>query len=255
MKIHFEKYQASGNDFILINNFEKRVHLNKKIISFLCDRNFGIGADGIIIIQKCATADFEMIFFNPDGTESMCGNGSKCAVNFAIKNGLSNATPKYLTYDGYHKAYIKHNKIYIQMNNIIEIKKIKNDYFINSGAPHHIKFVKKLKDLDILEEVNIIRSDNKYKSKDCNINFIQIDDKHKIQLRTFEKGVEKETQSCGTGAVASSIASTFKNVISPVTSSFKGGNLTIHFEKCNSIFKNIFLVGKANFIYSGDIII
>ena len=254
MEIHFEKYQALGNNFILINQFERNIQLNNETISFLCDRNVGIGADGIIIIKKCLKADFEIVFHNPDGTKSLCGNGSICAVDFAIKKGFSRKNKSFfLAYDGYHYATYKNDKISIKMNNVSEIKKINDDYLINTGASHYVQIVKNLKKINIYKEVNNIKLNNDFNSKEFNINFVKIVDENEIEIRTFEKGVEAETQSCGTGAIAASIAVSFKNLKGPLKVKSRGGMMKAHFEKNKSIFENIFLEGTQRFIFSGKI--
>ena len=254
MEIHFEKYQALGNNFILVNQLENKNRFNNKKISFLCDKDHGIGADGIIIIKKCLKADFEIVYYNPDGSKSFCGNGSRCAVDFSIKKELTKKENIYfLAYDGYHFAKQKGDFISIKMNDIKNIKKFKNDYYINSGAPHYMKIVENLKNIDINKKIDQTRLNIGYVSENFNLNFIQIINKNKIEIRTYEKGVERETQSCGSGAVAGSIAASFNNIKSPVIVKTNGGLLKVTFEEKNNAFENVFLEGKQKFIFSGKI--
>ena len=256
MEIHFEKYQALGNNFILVNQLENKNRFKNKKISFLCDRNHGIGADGIIIIKKCLKADFEIVYYNSDGSKSFCGNGSRCAVDFAIKKKLTKKKNIYfLAYDGYHFAKQKGDFISIKMNDIKKIKKFNNDYYINSGAPHYIKIVENLKNIDINKKVDEIKSKSGYVSQRFNLNFVQIINKNKIEIRTYEKGVERETQSCGSGAIAGAIAASFNDIKSPVIVESNGGCLKTIFEKKKNFFENVFLEGKQKFIFSGKITI
>jgi len=254
MNLSFEKYQASGNDFILINQFNNNFLLNKKKIGFLCDRNLGVGADGLIIIRNTAKADFEMKFYNPDGSESFCGNGSRCAVHYAASNKISKKNiSMFLARNKYHEAYINKSKVSIKMNDISNIKKINNDFYIDLESPHYVRICDDLNNIDFKKNIEKIKIDNNAKYGNFNINLVQIISKNEINVRTFEKGVEGETLSCGTGAIASSIAASFKKCKSPLKINFTGGSMKVTFTKNINIFKNIYLEGSQNFVYSGKI--
>tara|TARA_S200000501_G_C20850078_1_gene755290 strand:- start:377 stop:1147 length:771 start_codon:yes stop_codon:yes gene_type:complete len=254
MNLSFEKYQASGNDFILINQYNNNFLLNKKRIKFLCDRNLGVGADGLIIFRNTPTADFEIKFYNPDGSESFCGNGSRCAVHFAISNKISKKNfSRFLAKNKYHEAFVNRSKISIKMNNISNIKKIDNDYYVDLESPHYVRFCKDLNNLDFNKNIKNIKLNYNPKYGLFNINLIQIINKNEISVRTFEKGVEGETLSCGTGAIASSIAASFKKCESPLKINYTGGSMKVRFTKNINIFENIYLEGSQNFVYSGKI--
>ena len=256
MKINFSKYQGTGNDFILIdnrNNFFPKENL-KKIIE-ICDRKFGIGSDGLVLIEKSDRADFEMIFFNPDGSKSLCGNGSRCAVKFAYGLQLIGTNCSFLAHDGLHNAFINGNIIGIEMRDVEWVETYPDFIFLNTGSPHVIVFTDGLENLDVKSEGRKIRNDVRFKSiNGVNVNFINIKNEI-IHIRTYERGVEDETLSCGTGVTAAVLAASHQNLVkSKCNVVTRGGNLMVDcINHNNRIFTDIILSGPAEFIFEGTI--
>jgi diaminopimelate epimerase len=258
MKITFYKYQGTGNDFIMIDNrlqiFPKK---NTKLIEKLCDRRFGIGADGLILLENDDLTDFRMVYYNSDGREgSMCGNGGRCIVAFAKKLELINSSTTFIATDGLHKASIDENDIVsLQMIDVHEVN-IHSDYvFLNTGSPHHIEMVDKLKEYDVFLNGSRIRYSDLYGMAGSNVNFVEQISSNHFALRTYERGVEDETFSCGTGATAVAIAmnATGKTLDNTINLDVKGGNLKVTFEKTDNSYKNVNLVGSATFVFEGEI--
>ncbi|WP_110473529.1 diaminopimelate epimerase [Candidatus Karelsulcia muelleri] len=260
MKIFFFKYQATGNDFIIINNLCKQFALKEKIIQRLCNRNLGIGADGLILIEKIKNYDFYMKYYNSDGKEgSMCGNGGRCSVHFAKKIGVlhkKNKNTLFKTIDGYHYATINKNIVSINMTNVefLTVEVDKKYIFLNTGSPHHIIFIKKIENINIKKKGRKLQSSKKYLKTGVNVNFVQIN-KHILYVRTYERGVENETFSCGTGVTASVIAAYHKNKIffKKILVKTRGGLLQVKFDTLLQSYKRIFLKGEVNFVYKGVI--
>lgn len=256
MNLNFYKYQGTGNDFVMIDNrtkiFPKQ---NTDIISRICDRHFGIGADGLILIENDEQFDFKMIYFNADGSQTFCGNGARCAVAFAKKLDLIDDKTTFLAVDGSHFAEIKNDIISLQMIDVDEIKVHDNAVFMYTGTQHHIEIVDELETYPVFENGKKIR--NSYKEPGSNVNFAQQLNDHTFRVRTYEKGVENETMACGTGVTAVAIAmhktnKTTSNIISlPV----EGGLLKVSFDEKNGIYKNVFLKGPAQFVFKGEIFI
>ena len=256
MNISFTKYQASGNDFILFDERESKIgfKFSKNRISAFCDRRFGIGSDGILIIKPHKNFDFEVKYYNADGSEGMCCNGCRCAVHYEFKKEKTKKKIKIKAVDGSHIAKIGDNNIGIQMNNIDKIEDFGEDLFVNTGAPHYVRFIEDIKNKDI---VSLGKSIRDHFRENTNVTFLEID-KNKngsIFASTFEKGVEMETLSCGTGAVAAAISYSKKYKIDlPVTVNMKGGTFTVSFETSdNSKFKNIFITGDCKKVFEGQI--
>jgi diaminopimelate epimerase len=256
MKISFSKYQGTGNDFILIdnrNNIFPKEDLNQ--IIFLCDRKFGIGSDGLILIEKSNFADFEMIFFNPDGSKSLCGNGSRCAVRYAFELKMIGLNCTFLAYDGMHQASFTENLIRVEMRNVAAIEDYADFLFLNTGSPHVVVFKSDIEALNVLEEGRKIRYDKRFESiGGTNVNFVSILN-NEIHIRTYERGVEDETLSCGTGVTAAALAYSLKNMTRDnYTVVTRGGNLKVAFTNLgNGSFANINLSGPAEFIFDGNI--
>jgi len=253
--VPFYKYQATGNDFILIDNRDMIVKPSIALAQKLCDRKFGIGSDGLILIQKHDKSDFEMVFFNPDGSQSLCGNGSRCAVNFAHKLGLLDNKTTFLAYDGLHEAQILPNtEVRLKMSDVQNVSHLADGTFVDTGSPHLMVFTTEVLKHDVVEEGKLVRYNDTFKAKGINVNFVEIKDNNSIFVRTYERGVENETLSCGTGVTASALAATERGLISPVSVSTKGGNLSVEFEKnAATEFIEIFLIGPANEVFSGSI--
>ncbi|AGS33470.1 Diaminopimelate epimerase [Candidatus Karelsulcia muelleri] len=255
MKIIFFKYKATGNDFIIINNTEKLFLLSEKIIKNMCNRNLGIGADGLILIDKIKKYDFYMKYYNSDGKEgTMCGNGGRCSVHFAKKIGIiNNNNTLFKTIDGSHYASIKKNIVSLNMKNIELVEVYKKHICINTGSPHHILFIDNNKNyINVYNKGRKIRFNQKNIKKGVNVNFVKVK-KHILNVRTYERGVENETFSCGTGVTASAIAAynIKKLLYNKIIVQTLGGTLQVKFEKLLKSYKEIFLKGEVTFVYKG----
>ncbi|WP_185858169.1 diaminopimelate epimerase [Blattabacterium cuenoti] len=265
MELNFDKYQGTGNDFILIDSRQKKIE-NPFLFKRLCDRHFGVGADGIILIQNDDKyeSDFYMKYCNSDGKEStMCGNGGRCAVSFAKKLGIIKNNKIYFrAIDGYHDGFIR-DKDLISIN-LLDVDKNKiyvypKYVFLNTGSPHHVLFVEKIKEKNVYQEGKKIRFKNPYLEKGVNVNFVEILEHNMLQVRTYERGVENETLSCGTGVVASVIAACetnkikIKNNIGVILVHTFGGKLWVSFIKTKNEYKNVSLTGNVKFIFKGSI--
>ncbi len=253
MNIHFHKYQGTGNDFVMIDNRSLGLSLEKEQITKLCDRRFGIGADGLILIQNHPDLDFEMIYFNSDGSQSMCGNGSRCAVMFARQLGMIGDHASFQSTDGAHKATISGNIVALDMHNTTGISHRLSGLFLDTGSPHHLEFVDDVESKNVFDEGRNIRMHEEYSPNGTNVNFVEVVDNHSIKVRTYERGVENETLSCGTGVTAASIAATKKNIQSPVNVSTLGGQLTVSFKQSDSGFTDVKLIGPAMCVFEGDV--
>ncbi len=250
----FHKYQATGNDFILIDNQALTVNHSVELAQKLCDRKFGIGSDGLIIIQPHPEYDFEMIFYNPDGSQSLCGNGSRCAVNFAKELGLVKKSCTFLAFDGPHEASIFDNGIVrFKMNDVHSVRSMNDGTFVDTGSPHLMVYLDNVMEHDIVDMGKTIRYNDQFKAEGVNVNFLEMRNDNSIFVRTYERGVENETLSCGTGVTASALASSSKGLKSPINIKTKGGELSVEFEVENEGFKNIYLIGPAKKVYEGTI--
>mgnify|MGYP005990874005 CR=1 FL=1 len=254
MDLNFYKYQGTGNDFIMIDNRAKTFPKNNvELIHKLCDRHFGIGADGIILIEKDKSADFKMIYFNADGSQTFCGNGGRCAVAFAKYLDIINSKTNFIAFDGKHFAEIENEIVSLKMIDVNEIKVQENSVFAYTGTQHHVELVDNLDIFPVFEKGKEIRYS--YADPGSNVNFTQQINEHTFRVRTYEKGVENETLACGTGVTAVAIAmhkigKTKSNLISlPV----KGGDLEVSFNEENGVYTNIFLKGPAQFVFKGNI--
>lgn len=251
----FYKYQGTGNDFVILDN-RANVFDNSdlKLVQQICDRKFGIGADGLILIENHDTLDFDLVYFNSDGSKSFCGNGSRCGVAFAKKLGIINDETTFNAIDGVHYAMIKGDQVHLKMNDVNGVEFIDDDYFLNTGSPHYNKYVDHIHEVNIIDEAHQIRYNNRFKAEGTNINFIEKTDQG-VAIRTYERGVEDETLSCGTGATAVALTSSSKfQLESPINVKVQGGELTISFDKINDQkFENIWLIGEAKLVFSGTI--
>jgi len=254
-KIHFHKYQATGNDFVLIDNRSGNYFFTKEQIEKICDRRFGIGADGLMLIEKHSTLDFNLVYYNSDGSQSLCGNGSRAAVMMAASLGLLKDNTEFNAYDGPHHAeLLKNGIVKLKMNDVTEIKMIGDDYSINTGSPHHLKFVSDVKNYPVVDEGKKIRYSQAYAPKGTNVNFIQLLENNTIFVRTYEKGVEDETLSCGTGVTAAALAASFHGYTSPVQVKVRGGELSVEFKSGQAgTFQDVFLVGPAKMVFEGTL--
>lgn len=256
MVIQFNKYQGAGNDFIIIDNRKGIFNpANAGLINKLCDRRFGIGADGLILISGSTEYDFEMKYFNSDGYEgSMCGNGGRCSADFSIKAGIAGKKLIFKAIDGVHRAISREGIIRLQMNDVHDPAIIKGNYFINTGSPHYVVFKNDVKDIDVNEEGKILRWSEDFAPGGTNVNFVEAE-QDGIYVRTFERGVEEETLSCGTGVTASAIASVLTGHFDTKSVSVRtrGGNLSVSFNVSGKNISDIWLSGPATFVFEGEI--
>lgn len=259
MKIHFQKYQATGNDFVLIDNRTHGYSFSKEQIEKICDRRFGVGADGLMLIEQHPTLDFNLVYYNSDGSQSLCGNGSRAAVVMAATLGLLKTNTTFNAYDGSHEAVlISEDLVRLKMNDVKVVKKSGDEYFIDTGSPHHIRFVNDVNAYPVVEEGRKIRYSDAYAPGGTNANFIQLLDNNTIAVRTYERGVEDETFSCGTGVTAAALAASFHGYTSPVHIKVKGGELSVEFKAGPSgsfpaTFHEVFLIGPAKMVFEGDL--
>ncbi len=256
MKIIFSKYHGAGNDFILIDNRAQIIKLAEEQIENICHRRFGIGADGLMLLESDSETDFRMIYYNSDGKEgSMCGNGGRCIVAFANEIGIKKEHYHFMATDGLHEALLESSQIDLKMTNVENIKRFENDWFLDTGSPHAVEVVKNIEFINVSEEGQQLRQDSRFGENGTNVNFIEIN-KNQIKIRTYERGVEAETYACGTGAVASAIIA---NQINPNIEQFTlkalGGTLNVSFDVSNKRYQNIWLKGPAIKVFSGEIII
>lgn len=249
MRLHFRKYQATGNDFVLLDNRSGSIQLSIEQIQRICDRRFGIGADGLMMLEKHPSLDFNLVYFNADGSQSLCGNGTRAAMTMASSLGMVNGRASFNAFDGAHQAEILADGIVkVKMNDVTV--PVDSD-FINTGSPHVLAFVTDLANYPVFEEGKKIRW-----KREANANFIELL-KDGIYVRTFERGVENETLSCGTGVTAAALASHFKGYKSPIAIKTQGGNLSVQFTPVSNgqsvTFRDIFLIGPAKMVFEGDL--
>ena len=258
MKINFYKYQGAGNDFILLDNRDNQYDgLTVKQVKSMCDRHFGIGADRLMLLNEKEGFDFEMVYFNSDGRRgSMCGNGGRCIVRFASKMGIKKSAYSFSATDGAHQAKVDLEKnLSLKMNDVKEVEFFLDHYVLNTGSPHYVKFVTNVLDIDIVDEGRAIRYSKAFGDKGINVDFVETLGDDEIYVRTYERGVEDETLSCGTGVTASAIVAAHnENGFNRVEVKTKGGNLSVEFDKISEThFTNIWLSGPAIFVFSGSI--
>lgn len=258
MRIRFEKYQGTGNDFIMLDNLNGQYNsLSIDQIKVLCDRHFGIGADGLIKINRHKNFDFEMDYYNSDGSKSFCGNGTRCAVTFAKTLGIEAENIHLIAIDGEHSAQIIGDAIALDMLPLAVVNQINNDFILDTGSPHFVRFVDDLKNESILQTGREIRYSNDFKIDGINVNLVEQISKNVIRIETYERGVEDETLSCGTGATACALVVGLKNAQigkNSVIVQVKGGELSVEFEYHESgLFDNIKLIGPAKFVFKGEI--
>ena len=256
MNIAFNKYQGAGNDFIIIDNRSGKFNPDdSKLINRLCDRRFGIGADGLILISGHSGSDFEMKYFNSDGKiGSMCGNGGRCTAHFAHRYKIAGKKQVFMAFDGLHEAEVTKDIVRLRMSDVNEYRIIDGSYFLNTGSPHYVVFTKGIDKMDINEEGRKLRWSPKFAPGGTNVNFVEVHKKG-LYLRTFERGVEEETLACGTGVTASAIASVLSGHFDtgPVSVKARGGNLKVEFSEKNKKITNIWLTGPATFVFEGII--
>ena len=256
MNIIFYKYQGTGNDFIMIDNRQKLFPKNNaNLIENLCDRRFGIGADGLILLENDEMSGYRMVYFNSDGKEgSMCGNGGRCFVAFADFLQIIQGKASFDAADGLHEATINNGVVSLKMQNVNEIRVKPNAIFMDTGSPHHVQIVENLEALDVFKEGAKLRY-GLYGEKGSNINFVSPRVDGSYDVRTYERGVEDETLSCGTGVTAVALAMHHlgKSKGNQVQIHTKGGDLKVEFDEKNGIYTDIFLIGSAKQVFKGEI--
>ena len=259
MKIPFSKYHGTGNDFILIDNRILKWIPTQEEIELLCDRHFGIGADGLMLLTEMPGYDFYMTYYNPDGREStMCGNGGRCMIIFAQSLDLAGSVTRFRAIDGDHIGKVAQkgspDLISLKMKEVI-VDEIEADHiFMNTGSPHYVIFTQEVEILDIIREAKKIRFNERFTDKGTNVDFVEVRDDH-LFVRSYERGVEDETLSCGTGVTASVLAYALKN---PDRSDYmdvqtRGGNLRVSYQRVGNFFSDIWLEGPAVFVFKGEI--
>ncbi|MCY1491031.1 Diaminopimelate epimerase [compost metagenome] len=258
MQINFYKYQGTGNDFIMIDNrqdvFSKN---NTKLVESLCDRRFGIGADGLILLENDNSTDFKMVYYNSDGDQSsMCGNGGRCLVAFAKNLGIIENKATFIATDGLHHATISDDGIVsLQMKDVDDVRIEEGYVFLDTGSPHHVQLVEDLEHFEVKEKGAAIRYGELYGKAGSNVNFVSQKSADTFSLRTYERGVEDETLSCGTGATAVAIAmkALGKTESNKINLNVEGGKLEVSFTPTEGKYVDVFLKGPATFVFEGNI--
>lgn len=256
MELEFFKYQGTGNDFIMVDNrrntFPKK---DTKLVARLCNRRFGIGADGLILLEDDSSADFTMVYYNADGRQgSLCGNGGRCIVAFARFLGIIGDTTSFMAIDGRHDATVEGETVSLKMKDVTVIREKPNYLFLDTGSPHHVQMVEGLEQMQVKEEGERLRY-GLYGRKGSNINFVEAVSKTVFSVRTYERGVEDETLSCGTGVTAVALAMYHQGRTdkTKVTIKTRGGNLQVMFEPGDGTYRNIYLKGPALQVFKGII--
>jgi diaminopimelate epimerase len=259
MTITFHKYQGTGNDFLLLDNREGKYSLlSEQQIAQLCDRHFGIGADGLMLLQESDEAQFEMVYYNSDGKAgSMCGNGGRCITAFARDLGIIKDKSTFMAVDGKHESTIDDNYVELKMSNVSGIEVLDDAFILDTGSPHYITYVQDVKQVDILNQGRAIRYSDKYEASGINVNFIQMLADKTLMVATYERGVEAETLSCGTGVVASALVQVRDRIGGNyVRVTTKGGTLMVKCINQNRVdFTDIYLCGPAQFVFKGEVVL
>ena len=254
--MQFYKFQGTGNDFVIIDDRNESFDTNDlEFVRKLCNRKFGIGADGLILLRNHKKLDFHMIYFNANGSQSFCGNGSRCAVKLAHELKMIDKKTRFLSTDGEHEAEVlSDGQIALQMHDVHEIKDLGvNNRELNTGSPHYVRFVEDLRKEDVVKTGRSIRYSPPYSEDGINVNVVQQLGKNAIAMKTYERGVEDETLSCGTGVTAAVLAFAYKNnVDEPCEVTTRGGKLKVTFERNLQSFTNIYLIGPAEKVFIGE---
>lgn len=255
MLIPFAKYQATGNDFVLVDNQQALLPAEAvQAYAQLCHRRFGIGSDGLIFIQPHATLAFEMVYYNSDGRlGSMCGNGARAAVHYAQRLGLVQDQAQFWTYDGQHQASLSGNVVTLEMKASSPIAPQGADaWYVHTGSPHHIEWVQEIDSLDVAALGPPIRYSQRYAPDGCNVNFVRVLAPNHLQMRTYERGVEAETYSCGTGVTAAALvyaAQLLPQAVFEITVDTPGGQLKV----LRDAQGQVFLQGPATHVFDGKL--
>lgn len=256
MTITFYKYQGTGNDFVIIDNRSAGITLTTAQVKHLCDRRFGIGGDGLMLLNELPGYDFEMKYYNADGRESsMCGNGGRCLTRFADDMGIHKQKYHFMAVDGEHySTFGEHGWIHLKMKDVSVADNRYGDVVLDTGSPHLVKAVVNVMGMDVYKEGKEIRYSKEFKEEGINVNFVE-NDERKLIVRTYERGVEDETYSCGTGVTAAALVFAHNdNGFNRIEIQTKGGHLAVEFDKTgDQSFENIWLCGPADFVFKGEI--
>jgi len=257
MIVDFYKYQGTGNDFVILDNRQNQYDsLTTKQVKKICHRRFGIGADGLMLLNNIAGYDFEMKYYNSDGNpSSMCGNGGRCLVKFAWHMGIHKAEYRFLAIDGEHIAEIETDGIVrLKMVDVNNVMYHASHYVLNTGSPHFVKFAKNILEVDVVATGRDVRYSKEFAAEGINVNLVEVTDEDSIYVRTYERGVEDETMSCGTGVTAAALISAHNDRgFNRVEVTTPGGNLSVEFDKIDDThFANIWLCGPAELVYKGS---
>jgi diaminopimelate epimerase len=256
METRFYKYQGTGNDFVIIDNRNGAYGgLHREQIALLCNRRFGIGADGLMLLNVRAGYDFEMKYYNSDGNEStMCGNGGRCLTKFASDIGIIQTSYKFIAIDGEHEASLNTDgTVSLKMNDVDEVRYDRGNFILNTGSPHYVTITTDVMNLDVVKKGREVRYNHEFKNEGINVNFVEFtEEPDKIIVRTYERGVEDETLSCGTGVTAAAVACHHNdNGFNRVEVQTKGGMLSVEYDKIDDTYKNIWLTGPAEKVFDG----
>ena len=258
--MQFYKFQANGNDFLLVDDGEGLFSASREEIARFCHRQFGIGADGLILLKSSGSYDFDMVYFNADGRPAeMCGNGGRSIAAMAFMKGIAGKEMRFLASDGVHLAKIENvsagKRIFdvsLKMQDVKEVKVFDDGWFLNTGVPHFVRFVSPVEEIDVLRKGKEIRNDSRFAPDGTNVNFAEIAE-NGLFVRTYERGVEGETLSCGTGVTASALAAFCKTNKQASKIHTHGGDFQVSFLKDGDGFTDIWLRGPAEWVFQGEI--
>ncbi len=256
MKIQFSKYQGTGNDFVILQNITQEGHnkISPHDVRRICARHTGVGADGLIILQNKEGVDFHMDYFNSDGMPStMCGNGGRCAVAFANRIGVIQDTANFTAIDGAHSATFNNDIVSLVMQNVTQIDSHETFFQLNTGSPHYVTIVDNVNDINVNQEGALIRNSPLFEAEGINVNFAEEITTNELFVRTYERGVEAETLSCGTGVTAASLVQMMLKNINQVSVKTLGGDLSVEADRNGNHFENVRLTGPATFVFDGEI--